>query len=95
MPDKNPEAAPLGLPGRTLTVISRTEARTDKTPSAKVSHELLADKFLNPVAALGGGKRIVINDGVAPGLSWTAAEHGNRARKDDGRSAVRSTACLE
>jgi hypothetical protein len=44
MPDMKPEAAALGRPGRTLTVISRM-LRPRRNLAGVVGHQLLADEL--------------------------------------------------
>ena len=48
IPDRKPEAAAFGRPGRTDTVIRRRDASVDETAPGVVRDQLLADEFRIP-----------------------------------------------
>ncbi len=81
MPLKKPEAAPLGWPGRTLTVISRTLRPRDEALARVVGHQLLADEFLDAVAGLRRGQGVVVDD-----LRAAAARASCRRRRANWRT---------
>ena len=59
MEDKNPDAAPLGLPGRTTTVFGRTLRPSMKPFARVIGNELLANEFLNAIRRLRSRQSIV------------------------------------
>jgi hypothetical protein len=93
IPDRKPDAAALGRPGRTDTVMSRTD-RPRTNPCGVVGDQLLADELLDPVAGLRSRKGVVVDvpHGADGGI---AAEHGKRAGEDHQRWHHLSAAVLE
>ena len=82
MPLKNDDAAPLGRPGRTVTVIRRAAAAVDVALARVVGDQVLADQLLRAVGGLRRRQRRVGDDGrqrhrrVGP-------EHRDRAAEDE------------
>ena len=84
MPLKNDDAAPLGLPGRTVTVIRRAAAAVDEALARVVGDQVLAHQLVRAVAGLRRRQRVVAHQ-RRHRRGRVGAEHRDRAGEHEPR----------
>ena len=80
MPEKNPDAALLGAPGRTQMVGRLQADPVEEAAPRIVGEQQIADRLLGSVAGQRGGDEL-----VADLFRERRAEHGDRGREDEAR----------